>query len=800
MELGDVLVDLSLGLTIVTIAISFFVVFMYRFNHIQNMKLISLISKIGAISVFLALTGALVLLYHYFWTSNMNIQYVWEYSSRSLAGEYKISAVLAGMSGSLLFWIWCIGLAWFVEELIELRKPKNSVLMAITRIIMMTISGVFLYFLTLRDLFGKTPQNLLNFAPDGNGLNPLLQTPLMIIHPPVVFLAYGFCVIALAASVSYLITNNKKWVDISISWSRWAWVFLTLGIGIGGLWAYVVLGWGGYWAWDPVETSSFLPWIILTAFLHAQLMNKRKGDYVYAAPALGIYTFVLVIFATFTTRAGGIWQSVHAFGSADVNQSAWQRFWEVTTSDGIILGYFLLMMIIAIGGAILLFVVLIMRRGVSEDISSYESKGVLEDVINDKVLMYVTLMVLTITTLVTLALLILSVNGADRTQFDSKVGLLTMVGVVILTLCLAWKHLGRLATLISLLLCGGTSLLLAILFIDNWIVASTMPFLILALGVTSLKMIKSIKTKDILILSILIIVSIVFFYLLILLFSGVPWILNITYVALIIIAGIVAGTAIVIFLLYGLYKTIYSLLIVSSISILLALLTGDNWVMFTGENWIVYFSLPYLILLIGGLGNKIRGTLNTLSPHIVHLGVVLLVMGFVGSNLLVSEEQITLTPNGTAQRVGDYEYRMVDGDFFAGESIFVTVEILKDGDKIGEGRPGAIFLEDSWRNEISVVGQAQEDIYLVFIDANVSGSTVTSVDMTVKTLPWMILLWIGMWLLAIGVIMRLIIVYFRPTKVKKEKRVEQRARMRESKETYDDYYEDLIERELREMG
>jgi cytochrome c-type biogenesis protein CcmF len=607
-----------------------------------------------------------------------------------LAGEYKISAVLAGMSGSLLFWIWCITFAWFVEEIIELRKPKNSVLMAITRIVMMTISAVFLYFLLLRDLFGETPQNLLNFAPDGNGLNPLLQTPLMIVHPPVVFLAYGFCVVALAASISYLFTNNKKWVDLSIPWSRWAWVFLTLGIGIGGLWAYVVLGWGGYWAWDPVETSSLLPWILLTAFLHAQLMNKRKGDYKYAAPALGIYTFALVIFATFTTRAGGIWQSVHAFGSADVNQSAWGRFWEVTTSDGIILGYFLLMMIIAIGGAILLIWALIRRGGLSEDISSRESKGVLEEIINDKILMYLTLIILTITTIITLFLLILSINGADRNQFDTKVGFFTIVGIVFLTLCLAWKHLGRMATIVSLMLCGAVSLMLAILFIENWIVASSMPFLILALGASIYKIIKSVNRRS------------------------------------------------------------------------------------------------------------LRGSINAISPHLVHLGVVLLVIGFVGSNFLVSENEISLSLNGPPQKVGDYEYRMVDGDFSSGESIFVTIEILKDGNKIGEGRPGAIFIDEQWRNEISVVGQIQEDIYLVFIDGDVSGSTVTRVDLTVKTLPWMILLWSGMWLLAIGIVIRLIVDYTRP-KLKEEGRVEKRAKMRESKEKDDDYYEDLIEKELKEL-
>jgi cytochrome c-type biogenesis protein CcmF len=690
MDVGAILVYIALFLAIIAAVLSLVTIYIDRGRGPSNSDMVAFYSKLMSILTFLTVTGALLLLYNYFMSSNMNIQYVWEYSSTSLSTEYKMSAVLAGMSGSLLFWIWCMVLCWFGEEIIDMRKPKDTSLMAWTRLIMMTISAVFLYFLVLRDLFGETPQSLLNAAPDGQGLNPLLQTPLMIVHPPVVFLAYGFCVIALAASVGYLFTNNKKWVSISINWSRWAWIFLTLGIGIGGLWAYVVLGWGGYWAWDPVETSSFLPWIILTAFLHAQLMNKRKGDYKYAAPALGIYTFVLVIFATFTTRAGGIWQSVHAFGSADVNKTAWDRFWEVTTSDGIILGYFLLMMIIAIGGAMLLIWALMKRGGKGDDISSEKSKSFIEEVINDRSLMFLTLIILTLTTIITLFLLILSINGADRTQFDTKVGFFTIVGIVLLSVCLVWKYLGRMATLYSLLFCGGISFLLAVLYPENWIVLASMPFLLLALGASFYKIIKSVNRKS------------------------------------------------------------------------------------------------------------LRGTVNGISPHLVHLGVVLLVIGFVGSNFLVSESDISLSLNGPSQKVGDYEYRMVEGDFSSGESIFVTIEILKDGNKIGEGRPGAIFIDDQWRNEISVVGQIQEDIYLVFIDGDVSGSSVSRVDLTVKTLPWMILLWSGMWLLAIGIILRLVVEYTRP-RLKDEKRVQKRARMREPEEKDDDYYDDLIEKELREM-
>jgi cytochrome c-type biogenesis protein CcmF len=713
MDIGAVLIYIAFFLAIGGAFLSFISAFLFRQSTLGEVNTISFLSKLISILIFCTVSVALLLLYQYFMSSNINIEYVWEYSSRSLSGEYKFSGVLAGMSGSLLFWIWCITLSWFVEEIIDLRKPKSKMLMAVTRTFMLAITAVFLYFLVLRDVFKETSQEALNFAPDGQGLNPLLQTPLMIVHPPIVFLAYGFCVIALASSFAYLFTNDKKWVNISIPWSRWAWFFLTLGIGIGGLWAYVVLGWGGYWAWDPVETSSFLPWILLTAFLHAQIMNKRKRDYKYAAPALGIYTFVLVIFATFTTRAGGIWQSVHAFGSADVNVSAFDRFVEVTTSDGIILGYFVFMWILAIGGAIVLVWSLIRRGGWDEDLSPRQQKSVMEELINDRSLMFLTLIVFVISTIITLLLLILSINGADRTQFDTKVGFFAMVGIVVLVACLAWKYLGRRMMLYSLLFCGAIAVVLFALFPDNMMVVLTMPFLVLALGASIFKIIKSVNRKS------------------------------------------------------------------------------------------------------------LRGTINNISPHIIHLGLVLIIIGFVGSNFLVTDQDITLTLNGDSEKVGAYEFRMVESSFSSDESIFVTIEISANGNKIGEARPGAIFLEDQWRNEIDVVGLPHEDIYLVFIDGDIgsSGTTVSSVNLQVKILPWMSLLWTGMWLLAVGILIRLVVDYTRPRISPQSSRIQKRARMRtqmeqEEQEEFDEdepyepediedksdeYYDDLIEDELRKM-
>jgi cytochrome c-type biogenesis protein CcmF len=689
MTIGTVLLWFALIFAVLTTIVSL-VELLFGKGKVGFLERFPYVARLLSIFLFITISASLLLLYFYFLTSDMSIKYVWEYSSSSLPLEYKISGVLAGKAGSLFFWIWCMTLSWFVEEICDWRNPKNTVLMGWTRTIMMIIIAIFLYFLIIRELFVETPQNYLDVLPDGQSLNPLLQTPLMIVHPPIVFLAYGFVVICMASAMAYLICNEKDWVKLSMTWGRWGWLFLTLGIGIGGLWAYVVLGWGGYWSWDPVETSSLLPWFLLTALLHAQLMFKRKEHYKFAAPALGIYTFVMVIFATFTTRAGGIWQSVHAFGQEDIETSGVNRFFEIVTGDNVIFGYFILMIGLSIIGTILLLWALIKRGGSEEKEVESSKKGILVDLINDKNLMFLTLILLTITTIVTLLLLIMAIDGTDRNQFDTKVGLFAMIGIVVLTVCLVWKYLGVKTTLILLILTGAISIVLGALFQNNWIVSTTMPFLILATGASMYKIVKSINIKS------------------------------------------------------------------------------------------------------------LRGSINGIAPHVVHLGVVFILIGFVASNFLVIEEDITLVLNGQSEKVGEYDLRMIEGSYSPGDSIFVTVEILRDGNKIGEAKPGAMVIEQQWRNEISVRGTPTEDVYLTYVDARVLDNTVTSVDLEVKILPLMSLLWLGMWLLAIGILMRLIVDYSRPKK-KAKGRVKRRARMRGSEEKSMKYHEDPIERELEEM-
>jgi len=329
MPTGNLLIYLSFFLVIIGIITSFLKLKIKEYKFLQYSRIITLL-------LFITISCTLVYLYILFLTSDMSIEYIWQYSSITHPIHYKIAGVLAGMEGSLLFWIWAIITPWLYAEIITIKKPINEDIREWTRIGLFIVMLVLIYILIIHDIFKPTAANYLTLYPNGYGLDPLLQTKLMIIHPPVVFLAYGILVLPFAAALACLITGHKDWIIYSLNWSRIGWILLTLGIGLGAIWAYVVLGWGGYWAWDPVETSSLLPWIILTGFLHSQLMYKRKKDYPILAPVLGVISFILVIFATFVTRAGGLWVSFHTFGKADVQINPLQRFINILSENQIV--------------------------------------------------------------------------------------------------------------------------------------------------------------------------------------------------------------------------------------------------------------------------------------------------------------------------------------------------------------------------------------------------------------------------------------------------------------------------------
>jgi cytochrome c-type biogenesis protein CcmF len=272
------------------------------------------------------LTASIVLLTYYFIKSDFSISYVWQFSSRSLPTIYKISAVWAGQEGTYLLWAWCIFIySWWILEHRGLQKPfmrKAQFVNLLVGMFFLTLTIMVTPFRTLYEIYPDVTPELVATI-DGNGLNPLLQDPWMAVHPPIVFIAYAAVTIPFSGALIYLLTGEDDWEPYTRPWNRFAWLFLTLGIAVGGFWSYKVLGWGGYWAWDPVETSSFVPWLTLSGLMHASAQYRKRRMFKVFSPFLAVVTFLLVIYATFITRSG-LWESVHAF--AETTTGPWLAF------------------------------------------------------------------------------------------------------------------------------------------------------------------------------------------------------------------------------------------------------------------------------------------------------------------------------------------------------------------------------------------------------------------------------------------------------------------------------------------
>jgi cytochrome c-type biogenesis protein CcmF len=270
--------------------------------------------------IFLA-TFSLVYL---FFTDSYWVSYVVSHSNRSLSTFYKIAALWSGQEGSLLFWSFL--LAIYVFSVLIAYRNKNGELMPYVGVVM---AGVQIFFLTLNN-FVASPFKVLA-APgahgtldiftraDGNGLNPLLQYPEMVIHPPNLYSGYTGFTIPFAFALGALLARypGEKWIHLTRKWTMIAWCFQTVGILLGAHWAYAVLGWGGYWGWDPVENASLLPWLTGTAFLHSVMMQEKRGMMKVWNVWLVFVTFMLCILGTMLTRSGVV-SSVHAFAQSSI--------------------------------------------------------------------------------------------------------------------------------------------------------------------------------------------------------------------------------------------------------------------------------------------------------------------------------------------------------------------------------------------------------------------------------------------------------------------------------------------------
>ncbi len=271
-------------------------------------------SRRAGIASFLALSCAAFALVWASFTNDFSVEYILHHTNRALHPAYKFSALWSGQEGSLLLWAWLLAAYGFV---LRLRHKVDVTLSAYASTILAAIQIFFLLLLNVSaPPFSIAPGPL---ARDGFGLNPLLQYPEMVIHPPMLYLGYvGFSVpFAFALGALIMRYPGEKWIHITRRWTMVTWLFLTCGICLGMHWAYAVLGWGGYWGWDPVENASFLPWLTGTAFLHSVMMQEKRGMMKAWNVWLIFATFMLSILGTLLTRSG-IVSSVHAFAQSSI--------------------------------------------------------------------------------------------------------------------------------------------------------------------------------------------------------------------------------------------------------------------------------------------------------------------------------------------------------------------------------------------------------------------------------------------------------------------------------------------------
>ncbi|MCZ6485113.1 MAG: heme lyase CcmF/NrfE family subunit [Acidobacteria bacterium] len=266
------------------------------------------------IAHFAILVVASLCLWYLLLSDNFLVRYVANYSATDIPTRFKFTAFWGGQEGSLL--LWALVLSFFSFLVVVQNRHRNRDLMPYTAAVLLGTIGFFMILLN----FATNPFVTLDFLPaDGQGLNPLLQNYYMIIHPPILFLGYVGMTIPFAFAMGALISGrlDTSWLGTARRWTLVAWIFLTLGFTLGGMWAYEELGWGGYWAWDPVENASFMPWLIATAFLHSVMITEKKGMLRIWNFVLILVAFELSIFGTFITRSGII-SSVHSFALSSV--------------------------------------------------------------------------------------------------------------------------------------------------------------------------------------------------------------------------------------------------------------------------------------------------------------------------------------------------------------------------------------------------------------------------------------------------------------------------------------------------
>lgn len=268
------------------------------------------------------LSVSLLLLLSYFLLERLGVEYVHSYTSTDTPWYYRVAGLWAGQKGTVL--LWATTAAWVLaindsrwrrkEALPETHERAATLLLVVGLLVLVAFEGLLL----LQGTFEATDPYLQRLSPEGRGLQPVLLTPFMIIHPPLQFVAYAVAVLLFAAGVTGIVSREAAWADLALPWARVGFLISTIGLGLGGLWAYYVLNFGGYWAWDPVETANLLAWFPMLLLVHALLYYRKRRMYEASAPLFASLTLIMALFSTIATRTG-LWVSVHAFTDPSKN-------------------------------------------------------------------------------------------------------------------------------------------------------------------------------------------------------------------------------------------------------------------------------------------------------------------------------------------------------------------------------------------------------------------------------------------------------------------------------------------------
>ena len=324
--------NFGFGVLFVTFLVTLYSVFAAIYGDRRQIPALVESARRAMLMTWPLLTLASAVLIYLLVNNHYEVQFVYEVTSRSMPTYLKVTAWWGGQSGSLLFWSWLMAA---FASLVTLRKwdrdreflPWVIVVACVTMAFFLGMNVFFENpFAQLYQTFDGVnaytlkPADGVLFTPaDGRGLNPLLRHPGMVIHPPMLYLGFVSFVIPYAFAIAALITGrtDDRWIRLTRRWTLWAWLFLSFGLVLGGRWAYDVLGWGGYWGWDPVEIAAFMPWLTGTAFLHSVMIQEKRGMLKHWNMLLIILTYDLVIFGTFLTRSG-VLSSVHSFAQSAI--------------------------------------------------------------------------------------------------------------------------------------------------------------------------------------------------------------------------------------------------------------------------------------------------------------------------------------------------------------------------------------------------------------------------------------------------------------------------------------------------